>query len=78
MDELPFSEGKKSSEKNRRKELPGYLCFFVCVCVCVCVCVYVRGREYVCMCVPSHVLLFATPWAVAYQPPLCMEFSRQV
>ena len=40
MDELPFSEGKKSSEKNSRKELPGYLYFFVCVfeCECVCVC----------------------------------------
>ena len=25
----------------------------------------------------SHVLLFATPWAVAYQAPPSMEFSRQ-
>ena len=25
----------------------------------------------------SHVRLFATPWAVAHQPPLSMEFSRQ-
>ena len=24
----------------------------------------------------SHVRLFVTPWAVAYQPPLCMGFSR--
>ena len=25
----------------------------------------------------SHVQLFATPWTVAYQAPLSMEFSRQ-
>ena len=25
----------------------------------------------------SHVWLFATPWTVAHQPPLSMEFSRQ-
>ena len=25
----------------------------------------------------SHVRLFATPWTVAYQTPLSMEFSRQ-
>ena len=25
----------------------------------------------------SHVRLFATPWAVAYQSPLSMGFSRQ-
>ena len=25
----------------------------------------------------SHVLLFATPWTVAYQPPLSMGFFRQ-
>ena len=25
----------------------------------------------------SHVRLFATPWTVAYQAPLSMEFSRQ-
>ena len=37
----------------------------VCVCVCVCVCVL------------SLVQLFATPWTVACQAPLSMEFSRQ-
>ena len=73
MDELPFSEGKKSSEKTGEKSFQ-----VTYISLCVCVCMYVRGREYVCMCVPSHVLLFATPWAVAHQPPLCMEFSRQV
>ena len=25
----------------------------------------------------SHVQLFATPWTVAYQAPLSMEFSKQ-
>ena len=25
----------------------------------------------------SHVLLFATPWTVAYQAPQSVEFSRQ-
>ena len=25
----------------------------------------------------SHVWLFATPWTVAYQDPLSIEFSRQ-
>ena len=30
-----------------------------------------------CLCVLSHVQLFATPWTVACQAPLSMEFSRQ-
>ena len=30
-----------------------------------------------CVCVLSHVLLFATPWTVANQAPLSIEFSRQ-
>ena len=29
------------------------------------------------MCVLSRVQLFATPWTVAHQAPLSMEFSRQ-
>ena len=37
----------------------------MCVCVCVCVCVL------------SHVQLFTTPWTVACQAALSMEFSRQ-
>ena len=48
------------------------LCLFqspVCVCVCVCMCVYV--------CVLSHVWFFVTPWTIAPQAPLFMEFSRQ-
>ena len=28
------------------------------------------------MCVLNHVQLSATPWTVAHQPPLSMEFSR--
>ena len=37
-------------------------------------------KMYVCVCVCesiSHVWLFATPWTVAHQAPLSMEFSRQ-
>ena len=52
----------------------------VCMCVCVCVCVYIYIYICVCMCVLSrfsHVRLFATPWTVAHQVPLCMGFSRQ-
>ena len=30
-----------------------------------------------CVCVISCFWLFATPWTVAHQPPLSMEFSRQ-
>ena len=40
---------------------------FVCVCVCVPTCVCVRF-------VMSNSV---TPWAVAHQDPLFMEFSRQ-
>ena len=39
----------------------------VCVCVCVCVCAWSF----------SHVQLFETPWTVAHQAPLSMEFFRQ-
>ena len=30
-----------------------------------------------CVCVLSCILLFGTPWTVAHQAPLSMEFSRQ-
>ena len=33
--------------------------------------------DHACMCVLSHVWLFATPWTVACQAPLSMESSRQ-
>ena len=31
----------------------------------------------VCICVLSHVQLFATPQTIAHQAPLSMEYSRQ-
>ena len=37
----------------------------------MCVCVCARARAL------SHVSLFASPWSVAHQAPLFMEFSRQ-
>ena len=30
-----------------------------------------------CACVLSHVGLFVTPWTVAHQAPLLVEFSKQ-
>ena len=36
------------------------------LCVCVCVCVWML----------NNVQLFATPWTVAHQASLSMEFSR--
>ena len=39
----------------------------MCVCVCVCVCVFAL----------SCVQLFVTPWTIAHQAPLSMEFSQQ-
>ena len=41
----------------------------VCVCVCVCVC----ARAGTCSVVSDS---FATPWTIAPQAPLSMEFSR--
>ena len=38
--------------------------------MCVCVCMRV-------LVIVSRVQLFATPWTVAHQAPLSMEFSRQ-
>ena len=46
-----------------------FLLFFPFVCVWVCVCVHT--------CVLSPVRLFATPWTVACQTSLSMDFSRQ-
>ena len=42
-----------------------------CACVCVCVCAHMYVHTL------SHVQLFVTPWTVARQAPLSMEFSRQ-
>ena len=44
----------------------------MCVCVCVCVCMCVRARSVTQLC-----LTLVTPWTVACQAPLSMEFSRQ-
>ena len=39
---------------------------------------YPRYLKYlVCVCMLSHVQLFVSPWTVAHQAPLSMEFSRQ-
>ena len=40
------------------------MCLYVCVCT--------RAHTYTL----GHVPLFATPWTVALQAPLCMEFPR--
>ena len=37
----------------------------------------VQEKVYVCVCSVSRVQLLATPWTVAHQAPLTMEFSRQ-
>ena len=34
-------------------------------------------ESLLCVCAFSHVQLFATPWTVAPQAPMSMEFSRQ-
>ena len=36
-----------------------------------------EGRVCLCVCVCSHVWLFANPWTIAHQAPLFMEFFRQ-
>ena len=59
-----------------------YICKYVYIyaCIYICVCVYI----YVCMCIfvvvtqlLSHVQLFTTPWTIAHQVPLSMEFYRK-
>ena len=39
--------------------------------MCVCLCVYAHT------CMLSHVRLFVTPWTLAREAPLFLEFSRQ-
>ena len=55
-----------------------YFAHFLSVCVCVCVCVYIHS-PYIyggggCRYVMSN---SSTPWPVAHQAPLSMEFFRQ-
>jgi len=50
------------------------LCIYVCVCVCINIYVYEKSEsesDSVC------VQLFVTPWTIARQALLSMEFSRQ-
>ena len=42
--------------------VPAFLCLSVCVCVC--------AQSL------SHVQVFGTPWTIAHQAPLFMEFYR--
>ena len=58
---LPCNAGDMGSISGQETRIP-----HVCVCVCVC------ERESLC-----QVQLFATPWTVACQALLSMEFSRQ-
>ena len=43
----------------------------------VCEFLNLRCPSYICLFVLSHVRLFATPWTVALQAPLSIEFPRQ-
>ena len=46
-------------------------CIYLIILSGVCVCVCARARSLSC------VLLFVTPWTVAYQAPLSMGFPKQ-
>ena len=48
-----------------------YLRVYVCVCVCVC------AQARMCVCTLGHIQLFVTPWTLAHQAPLSMEFPLQ-
>ena len=37
---------------------------------------FAKWGKFVCVCELSRIPLFATPWTVAHQTPLSMEFSR--
>ena len=47
------------------------------MCVCVCVCARAGARAHLFVSSSSRVQLFATPWTLAFQTPLCTEFSRE-
>ena len=46
-------------------------------CLCTCKSFKNESIHCVCVCMLSHVQLFATPWTVARQAPLSVETSRQ-
>ena len=52
-------------DQKRQKKRIEYLPFVIYCSKCLCVCML------------SHVQLSASPWTVARQEPLTMEFSRQ-
>ena len=58
--------GRRFTVWATRDDLPSWPIF---KCMCVCVCTH--------MCKLSPVWLFVTPWTVAHQVPLPMEFPRQ-
>ena len=48
------------------------------MCVTESVCIYTHTyTNYECMCVKSCIRLVETPWTIAHQAPLPMQFSRQ-
>ena len=62
----------------------GFLCQVLCVCLhfppynnCLKLCSYLAAYHTATACILSHVWLFVTPWTIACQAPLYMEFSRE-
>ena len=69
----------------------GCVCVYVCVCIYIYIYIYIYGSMALlctwnyhklligCVCVISHSVMSdsVTPWTVAHQTPLSMEFSRQ-
>ena len=52
--------------------------WYIYMCMCVYIYIYIYIYIHACVCESSsHVWLSATPWTVACQAPLSMEFSRQ-
>ena len=76
---LPTKKNPKPCDSND-DGAAGHCCVFLCISQYVhkyasnC---FLQQTYKVCVCVFSHVLLFATPWTIACQAPLSIEFSRQ-
>ena len=64
-------EREEKKKKPTKHQAVNNLKSRICVCVCVCARAHTRTQFL------SHVLFFLTPWTVARQTPLSMEFSRQ-